>query len=47
MCIRDRFYTVTPTVRDKAALLAFYGGSPIGNSRVKLTNAKDLSLIHI
>src|SRR6478736_3199748 len=36
------FLTVTPTVRAKAALLHQYGGSPIGNSRVKLTNAKDL-----
>ena len=34
--------TVTPTVREKAALLHQYGGSPIGNSRVKLTNAADL-----
>jgi pyrophosphate--fructose-6-phosphate 1-phosphotransferase len=36
------FLTVTPEVRAKAALLHQYGGSPIGNSRVKLTNAKDL-----
>lgn len=36
------FLTVTPVVRQKAALLHEYGGSPIGNSRVKLTNAKDL-----
>ncbi|MCA0294302.1 MAG: pyrophosphate--fructose-6-phosphate 1-phosphotransferase [Actinobacteria bacterium] len=36
------FLTVTPEVRAKAALLHSYGGSPIGNSRVKLTNAKDL-----
>jgi pyrophosphate--fructose-6-phosphate 1-phosphotransferase len=36
------FFTVTPEVRAKAALLHHYGGSPIGNSRVKLTNAKDL-----
>ena len=36
------FFTVTPEVRAKAALLHEYGGSPIGNSRVKLTNAKDL-----
>lgn len=36
------FLTVTPQVREKAALLHRYGGSPIGNSRVKLTNAKDL-----
>ncbi|WP_114560659.1 pyrophosphate--fructose-6-phosphate 1-phosphotransferase [Desertihabitans aurantiacus] len=34
--------TVTDTVRAKAGLLHEYGGSPIGNSRVKLTNAKDL-----
>jgi pyrophosphate--fructose-6-phosphate 1-phosphotransferase len=33
---------VTDVVRQKAALLHQYGGSPIGNSRVKLTNAKDL-----
>ncbi|MDQ7992554.1 MAG: pyrophosphate--fructose-6-phosphate 1-phosphotransferase [Propionicimonas sp.] len=33
---------VTPVVRENAALLHRYGGSPIGNSRVKLTNAKDL-----
>ena len=36
------FFTVTPEVRAKAALLHEYGGPPIGNSRVKLTNAKDL-----
>jgi pyrophosphate--fructose-6-phosphate 1-phosphotransferase len=34
--------TVTPTVRENAALLHGFGGSPIGNSRVKLTNAADL-----
>src|SRR5690606_25375004 len=34
--------TVTPEIRAKAGLLHEYGGSPIGNSRVKLTNAKDL-----
>lgn len=33
---------VTPEVRAKAGLLHEYGGSPIGNSRVKLTNAGDL-----
>ncbi len=32
---------VTPEVREKAALLHRFGGSPIGNSRVKLTNVKD------
>ena len=36
------FFTVTPAVRAKAGLLHEYGGSPIGNSRVKLTNAADL-----
>lgn len=36
------FLTVTPEVRAKAGLLHLFGGSPIGNSRVKLTNAKDL-----
>jgi pyrophosphate--fructose-6-phosphate 1-phosphotransferase len=34
--------TVTPTVRERAAVLHEFGGSPIGNSRVKLTNAGDL-----
>jgi pyrophosphate--fructose-6-phosphate 1-phosphotransferase len=34
--------TVTPEVRKGAGLLHSYGGSPIGNSRVKLTNAADL-----
>ena len=34
-------YRITPEVRANAALLHRYGGSPIGNSRVKLTNLKD------
>ena len=34
-------YAVTPEIREKAALLLKHGGSPIGNSRVKLTNVKD------
>lgn len=34
-------YKVSPEVREKAAVLVKYGGSPIGNSRVKLTNVKD------
>jgi len=34
-------YKVTPEVRAKAAVLHRHGGSPIGNSRVKLTNVKD------
>lgn len=32
---------VTPSVRKNAAVLLVHGGSPIGNSRVKLTNVKD------
>ena len=32
---------VTPTVRANAALLHRFGGSPIGNSRVKLSNVAD------
>ncbi|MDQ6657729.1 MAG: pyrophosphate--fructose-6-phosphate 1-phosphotransferase [Actinomycetota bacterium] len=34
--------TITDDIRAKAAVLHQFGGSPIGNSRVKLTNAKDL-----
>jgi pyrophosphate--fructose-6-phosphate 1-phosphotransferase len=33
---------ITDTVRENAGLLHEFGGSPIGNSRVKLTNVKDL-----
>lgn len=36
------YLTVTDVVREKAHLLHLFGGSPVGNSRVKLTNAKDL-----
>ena len=36
------YLTVSPQVRENAGLLHRFGGSPIGNSRVKLTNAKDL-----
>lgn len=32
---------VTPLIREKAGLLHRYGGSPIGNSRVKLTNVEN------
>ncbi len=32
---------ITPDMRQKAHLLHQYGGSPIGNSRVKLTNSAD------
>ncbi len=35
------YYTVTPEVRANAGLLQKFGGSTIGNSRVKLTNVKD------
>ena len=34
-------YAVTPEVRENAGILHQYGGSPIGNSRVKLTNIAD------
>ncbi|WP_176084161.1 pyrophosphate--fructose-6-phosphate 1-phosphotransferase [Martelella sp. HB161492] len=34
-------FTVTAAMREKAHLLHKFGGSPIGNSRVKLTNVKD------
>ena len=40
--LTGRYRTITPAVREKAHLLHSYGGSPVGNSRVKLTNAKDL-----
>jgi len=39
--LTGRTMAVTPQVREKAHLLHRYGGSPIGNSRVKLTNVKD------
>jgi pyrophosphate--fructose-6-phosphate 1-phosphotransferase len=32
---------ITPAIRDQAHLLHALGGSPIGNSRVKLTNVED------
>ena len=34
-------YVITPEIRAQAGVLRKYGGSVIGNSRVKLTNAKD------
>jgi pyrophosphate--fructose-6-phosphate 1-phosphotransferase len=34
-------YPVTPEIRERAHLLHKFGGSPIGNSRVKLTNVAD------
>ncbi|WP_425309275.1 pyrophosphate--fructose-6-phosphate 1-phosphotransferase [Ammonicoccus fulvus] len=36
------YLPVTDEVRANAGLLHQYGGSPLGNSRVKLTNVKDL-----
>ncbi|HRW19095.1 MAG TPA: pyrophosphate--fructose-6-phosphate 1-phosphotransferase [Dermatophilaceae bacterium] len=36
------YVTVDQAARDNAHRLLGFGGSPIGNSRVKLTNAKDL-----
>ncbi len=40
--LSGRHVDVTPEVRAKAAVLHKFGGSPIGNSRVKLTNTADL-----
>ena len=39
--LTGRSIPVTPEVRARAAVLHRYGGSPIGNSRVKLTNVAD------
>jgi pyrophosphate--fructose-6-phosphate 1-phosphotransferase len=39
--LRGRSVEVTPQVRARAHLLHRFGGSPIGNSRVKLTNVAD------
>ncbi len=40
LLIKD-FMTVTPEVRKSAFTFHEFGGSPLGNSRVKLTNVKD------
>lgn len=40
--LQGRYAEVTPQVREQADLFHLHGGSPIGNSRVKLTNVKDL-----
>ncbi len=40
--LKGDYFTVTDEVRKHAGLLHEYGGSPLGNSRVKLTNVKDL-----
>jgi pyrophosphate--fructose-6-phosphate 1-phosphotransferase len=39
--LRGDSIEVTPEVRERAHLLHHFGGSPIGNSRVKLTNVED------
>lgn len=40
--LQGDYLTVTDTVRASAGVLHTFGGSPVGNSRVKLTNEKDL-----
>lgn len=40
--LTGNYVEVTPEAREKAGLLHRFGGSPIGNSRVKLTNTEDL-----
>lgn len=40
--LSGNYYVVDQEVRDNAELLTCFGGSPIGNSRVKLTNVDDL-----
>ncbi len=40
--LQGDFLEVTDVVRKNASLLHKFGGSPVGNSRVKLTNVKDL-----
>ena len=40
--LSGRHLVVTPEIRAQASLLHKFGGSPIGNSRVKLTNSADL-----
>lgn len=39
--LQGKSIPVTPEVRKKAAILHKHGGSPLGNSRVKLTNVAD------
>ena len=39
--LKGQSIAVTPAVREHALYLTEHGGSPIGNSRVKLTNVKD------
>ena len=40
--LKGDFLKVTDTVRKNVGILKCFGGSPIGNARVKLTNAADL-----
>lgn len=40
--LTGNYIEISPQARSQASLLHRFGGSPIGNSRVKLTNAKDL-----
>src|SRR4051812_36591259 len=39
--LQGKSIPVTPPVREKAHILHRHGGSPLGNSRVKLTNVED------
>lgn len=39
--LRGDSLKITPKIREHAQVLHSYGGSPIGNSRVKLTNVED------
>jgi len=39
--LQGKSIEITPEIRKQAAILYKHGGSPIGNSRVKLTNVKD------
>jgi len=39
--LKGQSITVTPGIRQHARVLTEHGGSPLGNSRVKLTNVKD------
>jgi len=39
--LKGESIAVTPEIRKKALVLTEHGGSPIGNSRVKLTNVED------
>lgn len=40
--LSGRYVEITPEIRENAAVLHKFGDSPIGNSRVKLTNTADL-----